>query len=188
MPRSGKEVRQRLQLAAVELFLENGYDQTTAESIAARAGVTERTFFRHFADKREVLFGGEAELRETLTSAIAAVPEGTQPLPTVQAAFHESVPLFERNRSINEPGAGLIASSPALQERSLAKTASLVVAITDALRARGVEAYTAKLCAQVGMDTFRSGTGRWQQDPSRGLHELIDEAFAALREAANTLG
>jgi AcrR family transcriptional regulator len=172
----------------VELFLEHGYDQTTAQSIAARAGVTERTFFRHFADKREVLFGGEAELRETLTGAIAAVPEGTKPLPAIQAAFHAAVPLFERNRSVSEPGVRLIAATPALRERSLAKTASLVDAMTEALRARGTERRTAHLCAQIGMDTFRSATSRWQADAPTGLATLIDQAFVQLREVVGTLG
>jgi AcrR family transcriptional regulator len=187
VPRSGEPVRRRLELAAVELFLEHGYDQTTAQRIATRAGVTERTFFRHFADKREVLFGGEAELRETLTSAIAAVPEGTKPLPTIQAAFHASVPLFERNRSVSEPGARLVATTPALHERSLAKTASLVDAMAEALRARGTEQRTAHLCAQIGMDTFRSATRQWQADGSVELATLVDEAFGQLREVVDTL-
>lgn len=172
----------------MELFLERGYDQTTAQSIAARAGVTERTFFRHFADKREVLFGGEAELSATLTEAIAALPEGTKPLPAIQAAFHAAVPLFERNRSVSEPGARLIAATPALYERSLAKTASLVEAMAEALRARGTEQRTARLCAQIGMDTFRSATSNWQADSAAGLSALIDQAFARLREIVGALG
>ncbi|MDE3177201.1 MAG: helix-turn-helix transcriptional regulator, partial [Pseudomonadota bacterium] len=74
MPRSGEDSRRRLQKAAFDLFEERGYDQTTAAEIAARAGVTERTFFRHFPDKKEVLFAGEAAFRATLTAAVAAAP------------------------------------------------------------------------------------------------------------------
>ncbi|MEV7393185.1 TetR family transcriptional regulator [Streptomyces monashensis] len=187
MPRSGEAVRQRLLQAALELFTERGFDQTPVEAIAARAGVTERTFFRHFADKREMFFDRESELRDLLVQAVAAVPHGTKPLPTLRAAFHESVPLFERNRPITEPGARLVAETPALQERSLAKRAMLVTALTDALRARGVDARTAPLCAQVGMDTFAIATHRWMQDPSVPLHDQLDQAFRELRLATAAL-
>jgi AcrR family transcriptional regulator len=187
MPRSGEAARQRLLQAALELFTEHGFDQTPVEAIAARAGVTERTFYRHFADKREMLFNGESELRDVLVQAVAGVPHGTKPLPTLRAAFHESVPLFERNRPLTEPGARLIADTPALQERSLAKRALLVNALTDALQARGVDARTAPLCAQVGMDTFAVATRRWMQEPSVSLHDQLDQAFRELRLATAAL-
>ncbi|MCC4315419.1 MULTISPECIES: TetR/AcrR family transcriptional regulator [Streptomyces violaceusniger group] len=187
MPRSGEAVRQRLRQAALELFTEHGFDQTPVEAIAARAGVTERTFYRHFADKREMLFDGETELRDLLVQAVAAVPHGMKPLPTLRAAFHETVPLFERNRPLTEPGVRLIAETPALQERSLAKRALLVNALTDALRARGVNPRTAPLCAQVAMDTFAVATHRWMQEPSVPLHDQLDQAFRELRLAAAAL-
>lgn len=187
MPRSGEGARRRLQHAAVELFLANGFDQTPVEAIAARAGVTERTFYRHFADKRELLFDGESELRDRLVQAVAAVPHGTKPLPTLRAAFHETVPLFERNRPLTEPGTRLIAQTPALQERSLAKRALLVEGLTDALKARGVDARTAPLCAQVAMDTFAVATHRWMQEPSVPLHDQLDQAFRELRLASAAL-
>src|SRR5262245_24240257 len=101
MPRSGEAARRRLKQAALELFSQHGFDQTPVEAIAARAGVTERTFYRHFADKREMVFDGETELRDLLVRAVAAVPHGTKPLPTLLAAFHETVPLFERNRPLS---------------------------------------------------------------------------------------
>ncbi|BCJ34095.1 TetR family transcriptional regulator [Actinocatenispora thailandica] len=187
MPRSGEAARRRLLQAALELFTERGFDQTPVEAIAARAGVTERTFYRHFADKREMFFDRETELRDLLVAAVAAVPHGTKALPTLRAAFHESVPLFERNRPLTEPGARLIEQTPALRERSLAKHALLVGALTDALRARGVDARTAPLCAQVGMDAFTIATHRWMQDPSLGLHGELDQAFRELRLAAAAL-
>ena len=126
MPRNGDEVRLRLQEAALELYLERGYDKTTTADIAVRAGVTERTFFRHFDDKREVFFDGEAQLRDLLTGAVAAVPGGTRPLPALRAAFHQAVPLIERNLPVTERRMPVIVATPALQERALAKSAALV--------------------------------------------------------------
>jgi AcrR family transcriptional regulator len=180
-------VRLRLQEAALDLYLERGYDKTTAGDIAARAGVTERTFFRHFADKREVFFDGEAELRDLLTGAVAAVPAGTKPLPTLRAAFHQVVPLIERNLPVTERRVPVIAATPALQERALAKTAALVAALTDALRARGVAEPLAALCAQVGMDAYSIAIRRWRADRTDDLHTHLDRAFTDLRLAANAL-
>ena len=187
MPRNGDEVRQRLQEAALELYLERGYDKTTAGDIAARAGFTERTFFRHFADKREVFFGGETQLRDLLTAAVAAVPAGTRPLPALRAAFHQAVPLIERNLPVTERRAPVIFATPALRERALAKKAALVAALTDALRARGVAEPLAALCAQVGMDTYTTAIRRWGADRTDDLHTHLDHAFTDLRLAANAL-
>jgi AcrR family transcriptional regulator len=180
MPRNGDEVRLRLQEAALELYLERGYDKTTTGDIAARAGVTERTFFRHFADKREVFFDGEAQLRDLLTGAVAAEAAGTRPLPTLRAAFHQAVPLIERNLPVTD-------ATPALQERALAKSAALVAALTDALQARGVPEPLAGLCAQVGMDTCAIAIRRWRTDRTDDLHTHLDRAFTDLRLAAHAL-
>ena len=180
-------MRLRLQEAALELYLERGYDKTTTGDIAARAGVTERTFFRHFADKREVFFDGEAELRDLLTSAVAAVPDGTRPLPALRAAFHQAVPLIERNLPVTERRWPVIVATPALQERALAKNASLVVALAGALRARGVAEPLAALCAQVGMDTYSAAIRRWGAARGDDLHTHLDRAFTDLRLAANAL-
>jgi AcrR family transcriptional regulator len=187
MPRNGDEVRLRLQEAALELYLERGYDKTTAGDIAARAGFTERTFFRHFADKREVFFGGEAQLRDLLTGAVAAAPAGTKPLPALRAAFHQAVPLIERNLPVTERRAPVIVATPALKERALAKNAALVTALTDALRARGVAEPLAALSAQVGMDTYSIAIRRWGADRTDDLHTHLDRAFTDLRLAANAL-
>src|SRR3954462_5876818 len=98
VPRSGAEARRRLQQAALELYQERGFDQTTAAEIAARAGVNERTFFRHFPDKREVLFDGEADLRATLTQAVAEAPDGLEPFEVLLHAFRTSARNLEHNR------------------------------------------------------------------------------------------
>ena len=131
MPRSPEPARQRLQQAAIELFGERGYEQTTAAEIAARAGVTERTFFRHFADKREALFDGQAKLRTALSAAIAEAPAELQTMETLSRAFHSVVPLLEANRPLSLPRQAVIASSPALQERELAKEAALAESLAE---------------------------------------------------------
>ena len=139
MPRDGGEVRRRLQLAALELYQEAGYETTTAAEIAARAGVTERTFFRHFSDKREVLFDGEALLSDALTSAVRSTPPALGPWDTLFRAFQSVEQLFIDNRAFSEPRQRIIANSPALQERAHAKERSLITALASALCERGVD-------------------------------------------------
>ncbi len=121
VPRSGAEARRRLQQAALELYQERGFDQTTTAEIAARAGVNERTFFRHFPDKREVLFDGEADLRAALMHEVAEAPEGLAPLDVLLHAFRIAGRILEENRPFSEPRLAIIAVTPALRERDLAK-------------------------------------------------------------------
>src|ERR1700685_2866643 len=102
MAGSRKDVRLRLQRAALELYAERGFDRTTAADIAALAGVTERTYFRHFPDKREVLFDGEAETRAAIVDAVSGVPAGRPPLPALLEAFLAAVPVFEQDRAVKE--------------------------------------------------------------------------------------
>lgn len=180
MPRSGEEARRRLQQAALELFSERGYDQTTASEIAARAGVTERTFFRHFPDKREVLFDGQARLRAALTGAIAQTPEGLQPLEVLYGAFRSIEQLMEDSRPFSFPRQQVIASTPALQERELAKIAALTENLATALRHRGVGDGLATLAAQTGMASFCYAVASWYADPSCRLRVHLDYAFDEL--------
>lgn len=180
MPRDGRVVRKRLERAALELFSEHGYEGTTTAQIAARAGVTERTYFRHFPDKREVLFASEDELREVTVQALAALPDGLEPLPALQRGFHDVVPLIERNRPLAELRAPIIMAAPALLEREHAKAAALVDLVAQALEDRGVDARTALLCARVGMDTFSTAIRRWSTEQT-DLHAAVDEAFDDLR-------
>jgi AcrR family transcriptional regulator len=176
MPRDGARARARLRTAALELYRERGYDETTAAQIAARAGVTERTYFRHFADKREVLFDGEAELRAILVDAIAAAPAGLAPLPVLVQAFTAAVPLLFLNRPIAEQRAQVIAVTPALQERAYAKTAALTDALAHALADRGIAPPTARLAAQVGMAAFERASRRWAGDPAIDLSASMAQA------------
>src|ERR1700761_4686570 len=112
MPRSGDDARRRLRDAALELVLERGYEATTAAEIAARAGVTERTFFRHFPDKREALFDGEEALRDALVDAVIAAPADLEPLGALRVAFASVEQMFRDSRAFAEPRAAVIAKTP----------------------------------------------------------------------------
>ncbi|WP_037861812.1 TetR family transcriptional regulator [Streptomyces sp. NRRL S-340] len=186
MPRSGAEARRRLQQAALELYRERGFDQTTTAEIAARAGVNERTFFRHFPDKREVLFDGEADLRAALTRAVAEAPEDLQPLGALLHAFRKAGRILEENRPFSEPRLAIIAVTPALRERDLAKAASLTEAVAEALRGRGVPGRLAGLAAQTGWAAFHHAAQAWIDDPSRSLDAHLRQAFDDLRALCAT--
>ena len=174
------DVRGRLQRTALELFRERGYDRTTAAEIAARAGVTERTFFRHFSDKREVLFDGEATLRAALTASIADAPDALGPLDTLFRAFRSVQQALEDNRPFSKPRHEVISSTPALHERELAKMDVLTNALAAALKARGVADLRAILAARTGMAAFVHATISWLDDPGIGLGERIDLASREL--------
>ena len=181
MPRSGAEARRRLQQAALELYRERGFDQTTTAEIAARAGVNERTFFRHFPDKREVLFDGEADLRAALMQAVAEAPDGLQPLEILLWAFRKAGRILEDNRPFSEPRLEIIAVTPALRERDLAKAASLTDAVAEALRQRDVADRLAALAAQTGWAAFHHAAQAWIDDPSQSLDAHLLQAFDDLR-------
>ncbi|WP_344485717.1 TetR family transcriptional regulator [Nonomuraea monospora] len=181
MPRSGAEARRRLQQAALELYRERGFDRTTTAEIAARAGVNERTFFRHFPDKREVLFDGESHLRASLTQAVAEAPDGLQPLDLLLFAFRKVEHILEDNRPFAEPRLRVIAATPALRERDLAKTAAITETVAEALRQRGVADRQAGLAAHVGWAAFHHAAQAWIDDPAQSLDAHLLRAFDDLR-------
>ena len=185
MPRSAEDARRRLQQATLELFRERGYDATTTAEIAARAGVTERTFFRHFPDKREALFDGEAAFRDALTEAVASAPEGLALMDVLLCAFRSVEPMLERNRRFTEPRRQLIARTPALQERVLTKTANLIAALSAALGRRGFDPAT--LAAQVGMAALGYAAEAWFDDPTPGLDAHLRRAFDMLHQLSPTI-
>ena len=186
MPRNGDEVRKRLQWAALELYRERGYEETTAAEIAAKAGVTERTFFRHFPDKREVLFDGDAAFTEEVTTAVRNAPESLGPWDTLFLAFNSVKQTFVENRPFTEPRRHVIASSPALQERAMAKTRSLIAAVASALCERGLTVPQANLAAQMGMATLSHGVSAWFNDGSIDLGEHIVRAFQEARDLSSS--
>ena len=181
MANTESDLRARLREGALALYRERGYDQTTAAEVAARAGVTERTFFRHFSDKREVLFDGEATLGDLLKAAVAGAPAGLGPMDTLLRAFRSVVPLLEANRHFSKPRHEVIATTPALLERELAKTAALADALSAALRARGTADAPAILAARTGMVAFVHAVVRWFDDPAPGLGDHLDRAFGELK-------
>jgi AcrR family transcriptional regulator len=181
MPRDREKTRRRLQRAALELYCEHGYDQTTAADIAARAGVTERTFFRHFPDKREVLFEGETKLRTAMMDAIAKAPRTLGPLETLSRAFQSVEPIHEENRPFLEARREVIASTPALYEREVAKLAASAVALASALQQRGIDDRLATLAAQTGIAAFGHAAMSWHEDSSTSLKIHIARAFDELR-------
>ncbi|AHH98937.1 TetR family transcriptional regulator [Kutzneria viridogrisea] len=184
MPRSGAEARRRLQQAALELYQERGFDQTTAAEIAARAGVNERTFFRHFPDKREVLFDGEADLRAALMQSVAEAPDGLEPFEVLLRAFRKSAKNLQNNRPFSEPRWKIIAKTPALRERELAKHASLTDAVAEALRQRGVGDGPAGLAARTGWAAYQHAVQAWIDDPAQSLDAHLSQAFDDLRALA----
>lgn len=177
MPRNGEDVRKRLQWAALELYADRGYEETTAAEIAAKAGVTERTFFRHFPDKREVLFDGDAVFSEALMSGVRRAPAALGPWETLFLAFRSVKHLFVENRPFSEPRQRVIARSPALQERAMAKTSSLIAGVSTALCERGTPAQQANLAAQMGMAALSYAVAAWLADGASDLGEHIVMAF-----------
>src|SRR5215472_2789616 len=174
MGRWEPNARGRLERAALELYGELGYEQTTVAEIARRAGLTERTFFRHFADKREVLFSGSGGLREGLMNAVAAAPAEATPLDAVVAALKAVGDGFSlERRAASRQRQAIIAANAELRERELVKLASLGATLAEALRRRGVPEPTASLTAEVGIALFRVTFERW-------LHERNDREFGQL--------
>lgn len=141
---------------------------------------TERTFFRHFADKREVLFDGEAVLRAALIPAIAAAGEDQGPVDALFGAFRTVLPILEANRSFSEPRQRVISATPALREREIAKHAALADTLALALQERGVDPLQAALAAHAAMAAFVHATTSWLEHPGCGLAERLDEAERAL--------
>jgi AcrR family transcriptional regulator len=175
------DARERLETAALDLFVENGYEETTVAQIAERAGLNRATFFRHFADKREVLFSGEDVLAGLFADAIrAAAPDATL-IECLQAAFAAAgVALTPRQRAKAAQRVLVVAANSELQERGLLKHARIAGSISAALRTRGTDELTARLGAEVGMLAFRIAVERWLaagNDEPFPLH-----AAAALRD------
>jgi AcrR family transcriptional regulator len=168
--------------AAIELFAEQGYDATTVAEIAERAGLTKRTFFRYFTDKREALFSGSSELERLWLEGIAAAPADARPLESVTAGFGPVAEMFAERLVFARMRARIIAANPELQERELIKLQRLAGAIKGALMRRGVAGNAAILAAQTGVTVFHVAFARWvgQDDPA-AFGPLMEESLAELR-------
>jgi AcrR family transcriptional regulator len=175
--------RGRLEQAALELYHQRGFESTTVAEIAERAGLTERTFFRHFADKREVLFSGAGALQELLVSNVAEAPAASPPIEAIAAALVEvATAVFEPRREFARQRQAIIAANAELQERELIKLASLASAVAGALRGRGVSDPAASLAAEAGIAAFKIAFERWTSETSqRTLSQLIQESVDELK-------
>jgi AcrR family transcriptional regulator len=173
--------RQRLVLAAVDLFTEQGYDATTVAQIAERAGVTKSTFFRHFPDKRELLVAGQESLCQLLSEGIAEAPEGAGAMAAVASALARAATMMgPDNRELGPRIKAAVATSTELQERDALKTVSLAAAMTTALVARGVPEMTAHLAGELGVLAFKQGYARWSESDHHDGTGLAEYALAAL--------
>jgi AcrR family transcriptional regulator len=183
--------RERMVLAAVDLFTEQGYDATTVAQIAERAGVTKSTFFRHFPDKRELLVAGQEALSQLLTEGIAEAPETASPLEAVAAGLERaSSAMGPMNRELGPRLKAAIAASTELQERDALKSVGLAAAMTSALAARGVPDAIAHLAGEMGVLAFKRGYARWleaDRDTEGGLAPYTAAALQDLRAASASL-
>lgn len=189
MGRWEPNARGRLEQAALELYSHRGFDQTTVAEIAQRAGLTERTFYRHFADKREVLFWGEDVLRDLFVQAVAGAPDHAAPLDAVAAGL-KVIGILSEGRPREQPRQrqAVIAANTALQERELIKLAKLASSIAEALRQRGAAEPAASLAAETGVLVLKIAFDRWVDDINeRTLAQLIDESLGELKALAGGL-
>jgi AcrR family transcriptional regulator len=174
-------VRGRLVEAALTLYRQRGFEQTTVAEIAEQAGVTARTFFRHFVDKREVLFSGSEQLRSAMVSAAVEAPATEYPMDAVAAALDAAGAMLGANRDHSRVRQSVIEATSDLRERELIKMESLSGALAEGLRRRGVGEPDAELMADAGLVAFRVGFRRWLTEPDE------DDLTRALRRALNRL-
>jgi AcrR family transcriptional regulator len=182
MSRWKPDAEGRLIKAAIALFEEHGYEETTVASIAEAAGLTKRTFFRYFSDKREVLFNGSHELQERWVAGIEAAPPQAGPMAAVSAGLDDVAELFADRHPFARLRSQIIAANPELQERELIKLQSLADATKTALIDRNVPVNEAILASQAGVTIFHVGFARWveQEDPT-AFRRLMDESLEDLR-------
>ncbi|WP_306210145.1 TetR/AcrR family transcriptional regulator [Actinoplanes sp. RD1] len=201
MARWQSGARERLQQAAMSLFVEHGFEGVTVAQIAAAAGLTERTFFRHFADKREVLFPGHDEFERAFLTALGETPDGEtpdgeapdgetpdgeapdgDPMALVTAALAGAGDFFpEERRTWSRTRNAILRTHPGFLERELLKMSSLAAALTRALEDRGADPIAAALAAETGVTVFRTAFTTWiAEGETRTLPEIQEEVLARL--------
>lgn len=189
MARWESGTRERLQRAALSLFAERGYDGTTVAGIAEEAGLTERTFYRYFADKRDVLFVPQRDFEQAFLRALSEdAHEGggrdADAVAMIQVALERAAELFPPSRKPwSRARQAVIDAHPALQERELLKLSSLATAMARGLRERGLDAATAALVAETGVSVFRTSFAVWlaDHDESRPLVAAQRDVLGRLR-------
>jgi len=186
MGRWQPNARNRLECAAVELFIEQGFAETTVPQITARAGLTTRTFFRHFADKREVLFAGDEELPALVAQLMADAPASLGPMMVIAHGLETvAATRFEGRLEYLRTRRAVIQADEGLRERELRKLSALSEAISRGFRDRGVDELTAMLAAQLATTVFSVTISRWlDQDGTQPLSALVHDTLRALRSVA----
>jgi AcrR family transcriptional regulator len=183
MGRWKPDARGRLAKAAMELYAEQGFEQTTVAEIAARAGLTERTFFRHYADKREVLFYGTEMMQHLLVEAVAAAPASATAMDAVGAAFQAAGAMLQENPERVRLRDSIVSANAELRERELIKLAALAAAVAGALRDRGIPEPAASLAAETGVAVFKVAFARWVGEPGQpDLPAILRESMAQLKD------
>jgi AcrR family transcriptional regulator len=190
MPRWEPDARQRLVAAALHLFSEQGYDDTTVAEIVDRAGLTKSTFFRHFPDKRELLAAGQDTLSRLLADGITNAPADATPLTAIAAGLeHAASAMTPFNRELGPQLKAIIATSSELQERSTLKQVGLAVAMANALRSRGVSDAVAAAAAELGGLAFKEAYAAWVVPGNqKDLGQLARDSLDRLRVAITRLG
>jgi AcrR family transcriptional regulator len=183
MSRWEPNARDRLERAAIELFIEQGFAETTVPQITARAALTTRTFFRHFADKREVLFARDAELPALVARLAADAPASLSPMMLIAYALETvAATRLEGQRAYLRTRRAIIQADEGLRERELRKLSALSDAINQGFRDRGVDELAALLAAQLAVTVFSVTISRWlDQDGAQPLSALVHDTLRALR-------
>jgi len=182
MGRWEPNARGRLAQAAMTLYAEQGFEQTTAAEIARRAGLTERTFFRHFADKREVLFYGTEPMRDLMLRAVADAPSGAPALDTVGLILRAAGTILQEDPALTRARHQIVSANAELRERELVKLDQIAAGIAAVLRERGVAEPTASLAAETGIAVYKVAFARWISEPGHpDLPHIIQESMADLR-------
>ena len=182
MGRWEPDAQGRMRLAALQLYLDPGFEQTTVSDIAARAGVTERTFFRYFTDKREVLFDATGQMEHDVLAVLAGLPAGVPALEAAEEALAEGTAMLEERRPYARQRAAAIAANASLQERELLKLAQLGEAVTAALRERGAAHQEAAIAAETAVGAFKVAFAAWVADDAPGsLAERVRQVMGELR-------
>ena len=188
MPRWDAQTEERLRTAAIELFLELGYENVTVAQIDDRAGLTRRTFSRYFADKRDVLFAGSDRLPGLLAEALSRVDPQLPSFEALVTALADvgtvlGTQVVQHAAQRRE----IIAASPELQERGRTKFAAVADALAAQLVQRGSEPASATLLADIGVAIFRAGLSRWAENPaSNDLAACLREVGAELAGVVET--
>jgi AcrR family transcriptional regulator len=174
--------RERLNGAALDLYAAKGFEETTVAEIAQAAGLTERTFFRYFADKREVLFAGSELLEQQFVAGATAAPKDATPIEVVTAAVAASAEYFpDDRRAYSRKRATIIDANPQLMERELRKMSTLATSLVETLHKRGIAEPTATLAAQTGVTVFRVSFAQWiATGNERGFTDIARDMFAEL--------